>query len=83
MPRAGAVTLRDLKLSGDCFVRVECAPCARRGRYNVDELIHAHGDIALPDLLAVLSQNCPKRQAGKPFDRCAATFDRSKRIAQL
>lgn len=74
MPPAGAVTLRDLKLSGDGFVAIECAPCARRGRYSVDKLLQAHGDLTLPDLLAVLTEGCPKRVAAKPFDMCRATF---------
>ncbi len=77
MPRAGAHTLRDVCKAGETHVRVTCAQCAREGRYAVLRLLHAHGDLSLPDLLVLLSQDCPKRQAGKAFDRCAATFDRS------
>lgn len=77
MPRAGAHTLTDVREAGGTHVAISCAQCAREGRYGVPGLLQAHGDLSLPDLLAVLTKGCPKRQAGKPFDRCAATFDRS------
>lgn len=75
MPRAGAHTLTDLREAGGTHVRVTCAQCARQGRYGVAGLLEAHGDIALPDLLAELTKDCPKRIAAKPFDRCVAVYD--------
>ena len=75
MPRAGAHTLRDACKAGETHVRIACADCSRLGRYAVLRLLQAHGDIAMPDLLALLTEGCPKRIAAKPFDRCKATFD--------
>ena len=75
MSKAGARHLRDVREVGGTHVRVACAQCAREGRYGVPGLLQAHGDIALPDLLALLTGGCSKRQAGKPFDKCVATFD--------
>ena len=75
MPRAGAHTLIDLREAGEAHVRIVCGQCARQGRYNVDKLLHAHGDVALPDLLAMLTKDCQKRIAARPYDRCVAVFD--------
>ena len=78
MPRAGAVTLRDVRAAGEAHVAIACGQCERKGRYGVAGLLETHGDIALPDLLAVLSEGCPKRIAGKPFDRCVAVYTSSE-----
>jgi hypothetical protein len=31
-------------------ISIECAPCGRRGRYNIGQLMEKYGDIKLPDL---------------------------------
>ena len=70
MSRAGARTLSDL--DGPALV-IACDPCGRRGRYNIARLIAAHGDEALPVLLARLA-NCPRQGAASIYDRCKARF---------
>jgi hypothetical protein len=56
MPRAGAITLADMKTP---YVIVVCAPCGRRGRFAVASLIEKYGDTPMPDLLPELTK-CPK-----------------------
>jgi hypothetical protein len=48
-------------------------PCGRRGRYNVERLVAAHGtDARLPDLLATLASE--KSRSFSIYDRCKARF---------
>ena len=37
-------------------------PCGREGRYLVGRLVAQHGDMGLPDVLALMMQDCPERQ---------------------
>lgn len=71
MPRGGAVTLGDIvgKLK---VLRVECDRCARAGQYFVPNLVHKYGAAAtLPEVLADVSADCPRRQSIST-DRCQA-----------
>jgi hypothetical protein len=56
MPR-DALTLANVRSP---TLTIVCQPCGRRGRYNVQRLIAAHGtDISLPELKTTLA-NCEK-----------------------
>jgi hypothetical protein len=72
MPEGGATLLSDLARDA---LAVLCDRCGRRGRYSVAGLFERHGDIGLPDLLAVLARDCPKRIPNLFDDTCAARYD--------
>ena len=75
MLRSGAVTLKDLvEPDGPVHLTIVCAPCAREGRYLVSRMIAQHGDMGLPDVLALMTQDCPKHQTVAIHDRCNAVF---------
>jgi hypothetical protein len=45
--------------------------CDRAGRYALDSLIARCGpQFGIPDLLRLLSANCPKRQSVSAYDLC-------------
>jgi hypothetical protein len=72
MPR-DAITLADVR---EPMIEIVCQPCGRRGSYNVERLIAAHGaDIKLPELLTRLA-NCEKARAFSVYDRCKARYVR-------
>lgn len=48
-------------------LEIACNQCERKGRAVGDRLMAQHGT-----LLALLSADCPKRQAGKMHDVCGA-----------
>jgi hypothetical protein len=77
MPSGGAQTLSDLVIDGHERLVIGCAKCDRAGEYGLGGLIVKYGiDQRLPDLLAVLSANCPKRAGqGLGTDRCGAVYD--------
>lgn len=69
---AGAVLLRDFPAP---VLRVACGACGRAGRYGVPALVERFGPAAgLPDVLAVLAADCPRRGAGRFSDPCGARF---------
>lgn len=76
MPTGGARTLNDLLIEGRERVGIACAKCERVGSYGLAGLISAYGvDMRLPDLLAELSADCPKRVgSGLGTDRCGAVY---------
>jgi len=50
---------------------VLAAACSRCDRYRLETLIARHGaDFGIPDLLAVLSADCPKRKSISVYDLC-------------
>ena len=57
-------------------VEISCNRCPRRGRYAVGRLRREHGDIALFDLLLLVSADCPRRQVAdynaphRLYERC-------------
>jgi hypothetical protein len=76
MPIGGARTLEDLQSEGRERLVVVCGKCDRRGDYAVARMIEEHGaGERLPDLLAYLSRNCPKRGVGAMLDQCGARYD--------
>jgi hypothetical protein len=52
---------------------VACNRCQRKGRVLMGRLMAEHGPLMpIPTLLAVLSGDCPKRQAERMLDVCGA-----------
>ena len=72
MARSGAITLSDVR---ETSLTVVCALCNRGGVYSVRRLEAKHGGAGLPDLLAFLSKDCPKRSSTSELDRCAPKFE--------
>jgi len=74
MPRSGAQTLSDLQINGNERLFFGCDNCPRKGSYALASLIALHRlDKGLPDLLAEISSDCPKRM-GQGLDRCGAVY---------
>ena len=62
-PAGSVVTLRQLVGRLD-VVEVPCNRCDRHGRLRLARLIAQHGpDMGVPELLRVLSADCPRRRA--------------------
>jgi hypothetical protein len=69
-----ALTLSNL--SGP-HIELACSKCERRDRLWRDKLIAQYGsDIRLPDLLAELASDCPRR--GNYYEACGAYYPASK-----
>lgn len=55
------------------LVEVACNRCPRRGRLRLSGLLDQHGPgMPVPELLRVLSADCPRQIADKMHDRCGA-----------
>jgi hypothetical protein len=59
MPRDGSIILSNMR---GPTLAIVCAPCGRRGRYNVDRLMTEHGDAKLADFPPTLA-DCPKARS--------------------
>jgi hypothetical protein len=58
-------------------VKLLCAKCERRGDYATAHLIQRFGgDVSMVDLLAKLSNDCPRRVANHGMDLCGARYAR-------
>ena len=58
---AGALTLADFRVE---LIRVACRRCEQRGQYRRSSLVALYGEAApLPDVLAQLAHDCPRRGA--------------------
>jgi len=67
---AGSITLGDVAGRTDTLA-VACSRCDRAGRYAVATLIERHGPaFGIPDLLRMLSADCPKRASVSAYDLC-------------
>ena len=56
-------------------VRIDCRHCDRTGRYGLAGLVRLYGPTAaLPEVLAVLSADCPRRQDLHTDGPCGAGF---------
>jgi hypothetical protein len=72
MPRDGARTFGDLIGRLD-HLEIVCPKCERLGRYSVHRLAMEHGpDFKLPDWIALMTRNCPRRQSPGLADACGA-----------
>jgi len=70
MESSGSITLGEVA-ERTAILAVACSRCERAGRYNLDMLISRHGtDFGIPDLLAGLSDDCPRRKSITAYDRC-------------
>ena len=67
----GALTLAELRAPK---LTVVCAPCNRRGSYDVQRLVAQRGDAKLTDLLVTLA-DCQKARSASIHDRCKAVFE--------
>jgi hypothetical protein len=69
----GAVRLADYP-AGE-VVRIVCQPCGRAGRYRLSGLIARFGpDTGLPEVLAALNADCPRRRDWRQDGPCRAGF---------
>jgi hypothetical protein len=73
--RDHAHTLSDFSVP---TLSIECAPCGRRGRYNVARLMEKYGDAKLPELRHVLA-NCPKARSHSVYDQCKVRYGKDSR----
>jgi hypothetical protein len=71
MPCDGSLTLSDVR---GPTLTIVCAPCGRRGRYNVERLMAEHGDAERTELLAALA-DCTKARPVSIYDRCKAVYE--------
>ena len=66
----GSVTLGEAA-EHTAALTVACTRCDRAGKYRLETLIARHGaDFGIPDLLRLLSDDCPKRKSVTIYDRC-------------
>jgi hypothetical protein len=67
---SGSITLADVAARTDTLV-VACTQCDRAGRYSLHTLIKRYNRrLGVPELLAKLSADCPKRQSVSAYDLC-------------
>jgi hypothetical protein len=67
---SGSITLGEVA-EHTAVLAVAGSRCDQAGRYRQDTLIARHGaDFGIPDLLGVLSADCPKRGSVTIYDRC-------------
>ena len=70
---AGSITLGEVA-ERVAVLAVACSRCERAGRYKLDTLIARHGaEFGIPDLLRLLSDDCPKRASVTVYGRCGFT----------
>ncbi len=71
-PQTGGGYVRLGQLAGRLDrLDVACNRCDRRGRLRLDRLLAEHGPaMPVPDLLRLLSADCPRRIADKMHDAC-------------
>ena len=57
-------------------VRISCTKCGRQGRYSRAAFVEMVGaETELPDALARISADCPKRQTpALAYDQCMALY---------
>jgi hypothetical protein len=66
---AGAIRLAEVATRVR-MIDVRCDRCGRRGMLNTLRLLDIHGNITMPDLLAILSADCSRRITGQTHDPC-------------
>ena len=66
----GSITLGQVA-EHTAVLAVACSRCDRAGRYSLDTLIARHGPgFGIPELLRLLSDDCPKRHSLSAYDLC-------------
>ena len=67
---SGSITLGEVA-ERTAVLAVACSRCDRAGRYNLETLIARQGaDFGIPELLGLLSDDCPKRASVSAYDLC-------------
>jgi hypothetical protein len=67
---SGSITLGEVA-EHTAVLAVACSRCDRAGLYNLETLITRHGaEFGIPDLLRLLSDDCPKRASVSAYDLC-------------
>jgi hypothetical protein len=67
---SGSITL-DQVAAHITVLAVACSRCDRAGQYGLDTLIARHGPgFGVPELLRLLSADCPKRHSLIAYDLC-------------
>jgi hypothetical protein len=67
---SGSITLGEVA-GRTALLAVACGRCERAGQYRLETLIARHGvDFGVPDLLRLLSDDCPKQKSITAYDRC-------------
>jgi hypothetical protein len=70
MATDGSITLAEVAVH-TAGLAVACSRCERAGQYRLDTLIARHGpDFGTPELLRLLSGDCPKRNSLSAYDLC-------------
>lgn len=65
---AGAYTPRTVP---EDLIVIRCDDCGREGRYRRETLIRLYGaDTAMPEILRIVSADCPKNVGVRDMDRC-------------
>jgi hypothetical protein len=74
MPAHGAILLGEVARHL-AAVHIACNFCPRQGKASIIRLMHQHGpEMPIPDLLRLLSHDCPRRRAASISERCGAHF---------
>ena len=72
--RSGSLMLANVAARTDTL-SIACTQCDRAGRYPVATLLKRFGpEIPIPDLLRVLAQGCPMREAVDPAALCGIYY---------
>ena len=70
MAAIGSISL-DQVAAHTAVLTVACSRCERAGQYRLDTLIARHGPhFGIPELLRLLSDDCPKRHSLSAYDLC-------------
>jgi hypothetical protein len=70
-PHAAAVILLGQIAARLRMLELACNRCDRRGRLSTARLVAEYGaDMPGPDLLRILSADCPSRDTDSVYDRC-------------
>jgi hypothetical protein len=82
MPCDGALTFGDLIGKLD-HLEIACSKCDRLCRFSVRRLALQYGrEAKIPDWIALMTRDCPRKQAGHFSDRCAASCPDLVRVVQ-
>jgi hypothetical protein len=74
MPSKGSILLGEVA-AHLATVDISCNFCPRRGKANIVRLMQEHGgDMPIPDLLRLLSADCPRRLTARIAEPCGANM---------
>ena len=74
MPSKGSILLGEVA-AHLATVDISCNFCPRRGTASIGRLMQEHGgDMPIPELLRLLSADCPRRQTARIGEPCGANL---------